>query len=119
MLGIPRITKLKSRTRGEDKKSTRYTFNIIVGGFTRGRETSFSRKRYAHQILNEENIPYVKIEGKLQALEAISHSQRNMSLTSTLTMMVPWSLLSNMKIERLKDFSSTKGALQTYCIGSV
>lgn len=44
---------------------TRRTINTISGGFARGGETSFSRKRYARSIMHISQNPISKKKGKL------------------------------------------------------
>lgn len=45
-------------------KLLRHTLKTMARGFTRGRETSFTHKRYAHKILTVEGSPTSPNSGK-------------------------------------------------------
>lgn len=59
-VGSPGANKDKRTSQGGGNKAACHTLNTMARGFSRGEETSYSRKRYARQILSIENLPEIK-----------------------------------------------------------
>lgn len=48
----PRPNKAMEASQGEGNKAASDTLNTIIGGFSKGGETSYVHKRYAHQVMS-------------------------------------------------------------------
>lgn len=60
----------KDPTKGSDERSIHHTLSTIVGGFSKGGETSPSRKEHAHQALDVDGSPIDSEAGESEALYA-------------------------------------------------